>query len=220
MAPLTLGLVTFLAASSGPCFVSTDATPGWKQVVLPDEARALAAPEGVDQFRADEGLTIVDERSGVSLQGYSGGLGVTVFEFPLGAGGRSLDLRFAEPLRGAKVDVTASSELGAMSLLREQRVGGATLSLSWGQNDVSSVTVRVHDHLRRDPVLLGWKSVRHVPADRAGLSPAFTLRRSLYYRQPAGPVVPLCNAPEQVLTVRPDAPRANELPVPVTLKRL
>lgn len=212
--------VVLALGATGPCFVPNDATPGWKQVALPDDARALAAPEGVDQFRADDGVTVVDDRSGLYLAGHSDGLGVTQFDFPLGGGGRSLEVRFANSLRGAKVDVTAHGEFGAMALMREERVGASSLSLTWGQNEVQSVTVRVHGHLRKEPVLLGWRSVRRVAIERLPVSAAFRLRRSLYYRQPAGGPVTLCQDPGRELAVKPDAPGPAELPTPVSLKRL
>lgn len=208
-------------APVGPCYLATDSTPGWKHVTLPDDARSLSAPAEIDQFRSDEFVTIVDERKGVYLQGRSDRPGVTAFDLALGEGGRSLEVRFGSPLRGAKVDVTATSSSGTLALMREERVAGQTLFLSWGENDVQSVTVRVHDHLRKEPVLLGWKSVRRVRVEKLRASSGFQLKRSLYYRQPPGGAsVPLCHEPSVELSIAGELPGREELPMPVAIKRL
>jgi len=218
MALLTL---TWLVLAAGtPCYTATDASPGWKQVTLPPGAEQLSAPEGIDQFRADEPLRIVESRSGLYLLGHTDGLGVTGFEFNLGEGARSLDVRFNGSLRGAKVDVIASGAFGEMSLLQEQRVGGSSLSLSWGMNDVRWVKVRVHEHLRKEPVLDGWTSVRVVSVDQLPVSAAFRLKHSLYYLQPSGAPVSLCVEPARELTVHPASPRGTDLPTPVLLRRI
>ena len=130
------------------CFAPNDAAPGWKQVALPDDARALAAPEGVAQFRSDEWVTVVDERSELFLSGAESFGGRTSFELTLGEGGRSLEVHFERPLRGAKVDVTAWGPMGAMTLMNEQRVGGATLALTWGANDVRVVFAQLANDVR------------------------------------------------------------------------
>ncbi len=217
MIALVLGVM--LTAAPGPCFYASDASPGWKHVTLPSEAYALVAPEDVDQFRSNEGVTIVDARTGVFLSGRDDGAGVTAFDFSLGEGGRSLDLTFTESLQGAKVDVSAFGEFGTMSLMREQRLGGAHLSLTWGQTQVQSVVVRVHHHLRKEPVLEGWRSVRRMTSAHLPTSEAFRLDRSLYYRQPAGPAVMLCHDPGRELKMRPNTVALNDRPMPVLLKK-
>lgn len=215
-----LATLAAMVVAAGPCFVATDASPGWKQVTLPEGAPALAADEGVPQFRPGEPVQVVDERTGLYLPGRDDGPGVTAFDFPLGAGARTLELHFAEALRGAKVDVTASGELGSMALLREQRVGGADLVLALGDNDVRAATVRVHHHLRRQPVLLGYRAVRRVAVSELRVSPAMQLPRSLYYRQPPGPAVTLCQDAGRALTLAPSSVGPGELPVPVVVRRL
>ena len=214
---LSIGLTLLLNA--GPCFYASDSTPGWKHVTLPSEAYALGAPDDIDQFRSNEAVTIVDSRSGVFLAGRDDGAGVTAFDFSLGDGGRSLDVVFTAPLQGAKVDVSAYGEFGWMSLMRDQRFGGSRLALTWGQSHVSSVVVRVHHHLRREPVLEGWSSVRRLPSSQLQTSEAFRLDRSLYYRQPAGPAVLLCQDPDRELKLRPDAVGPKDRPMPVLLKK-
>ena len=214
MGPL---LAVLLAAA--PCYRPNDVSPGWKQVALPDDARSLAATGNVDQFRSDAWVTLVDERTEQYLAGENVFGGRTSFDFALGEGGHSLEVRFERPLRGAKVDVTASGPNGAMTLMHEQRVGGDTLSLTWGVTDVRSVTVRVHEHLRAGPVVRAFKRVRRVPASTLSDSPAFHLPRSLYYLQPLGPPVLLCEDPGAEPTVRLGAPARGTQPMPVSLTR-
>ena len=206
--------------TAAPCYLPNDASPGWKQVALPDDARSLSAPAHVDQFRSDAWVTIVDERSEQYRAGEHVFGGRTSFDFPLGEGGQSLEVRFERPLRGAKVDVTAWGPEGTMTLMHEQRVGGEKLSLTWGVTDVRSVTVRVHEHLRESPVVRGYRGVRRVPASTLNDSPAFQLPRSLYYLQPLGPAVTLCEDPGAQATVHPGAPPRGAQPTPVSLRRL
>lgn len=215
-----MALLVAMWLAAAPCFTPNDATPGWKQVALPDEARSLAAPVGVEQFRSDEWVTVVDERSELFLAGEHRAPGRTSFDFALGEGGRSLEVHFERPLRGAKVDVTAWGPVGTMTLMHEERVGGATLALAWGLNDVREVTVRVHDHLRQAPVVRRLRTVRRLAATALHESPAFKLTHSLYYRQPVGPAVTLCEEPARELTLPPGAPPREALPTPVSLRRL
>lgn len=219
MNAILLGLTFVLHAAPGPCFFASDATPGWKHVTLPFDAYALAAPDEVDQFRSNERVTIVDARSGVFLSGRDSGAGAISFDFNLGEGGQSLDVEFTESLQGAKVDVSAYGEFGSMTLMREQRISGPRLALTWGQTEVHSVVVRVHHHLRKEPVLSGWRSIRKLQSARLQTSEAFRLERSLYYRQPAGPAVMLCNDPGRELKVRPEAVGLKDRPMPVLLKK-
>ena len=215
MAPLLAVLLT-----AAPCYQPNDATPGWKQVALPDDARSLAASGTVDQFRSEAWVTVVDDRSEQYLAGEHVFGGLTTFDFALGEGGQSLELHFERPLRGAKVDVSAWGPAGTMTLMHEQRVGGDKLSLTWSVNDVRSVTVRVHEHLRESPVVSAFKSVRRVPASTLSDSPAFKLPRSLYYLQPLGPAVLLCEDPGAEPTVHPGAPPPRTQPVPVSLRQV
>jgi len=205
--------------TAAPCYQPNDATPGWKQVALPDDARSLSAQGNVDQFRSDAWVTIVDERGDQYLSGEHV-VGRTSFDFPMGEGGASLEVRFQRPLRGAKVDVTAWGPAGTMTLMHEQRVGGDTLALTWGVTDVRSVTVRVHEHLRESPVVRGYRKVRRVPSATVSDSPAFRLPRSLYYLQPLGPAVTLCEDPGAEPTLHPQGPPRGAQPTPVSLRRV
>ena len=218
MTIVLVGLALMIHAAAPRCFVANDASPGWKQVTLPSDAVGLAAPDDVDQFRSNEPVTLFESRSSVYLTGRDDGVGVTAFDFHLGDGGRSLEVTFSEPLRGAKVDVTATSDRGWMSLMEERRQGGSKLTLSWGENNVTRVTVRVHQHLRKPPVLYAWHSVRRLPIAKLSMSEAFRLERSLYYRQPVGPPVLLCNDPGRELRLRTEVELFNERPLPVVLR--
>jgi hypothetical protein len=216
MSALAFGMILVGAA---PCFTATDASPGWKQAILPEDALSLAAPEGIDQLRSGEEVTVVDERSGLYLVGRDEGPGRIAFDFSIQPGGRSLEVTFTEGLKGAKVDVVANGDAGSMSLMHEERIGSSRLNLSWGQTQVHSVTVRVHNHLRKDPVLEGWRSVRRVPLSKLQVSEAFQLERSLYYRQPPGAAVLLCNEPGRELRIAPEAIGPRSRPTPVALVR-
>jgi len=207
-----------IGLAQAPCFTASDASPGWKQVTLSEELRGLAAPEGIEQFRPEQPVTITESRSGLYLLGIDDGVGVSAFGFKLEEGARSVEVRFTQPLRGAKVDVDAEGEFGRMSLLREERVGGTTLPLLWGMREVKKVVVRVHQHLRKTPIVDGFTSVRSVRIEQLGVSAAFRLKGSLYYLQPVGEPVPLCVAPTRTMGVRPGSPGREDEPTPVLLK--
>ena len=66
----------------------------------------------------------------------------------------------------------------------------------------------------------GWKSVRRIPPEKLRTSTAFYLKRSLYYRQLAGGAVPLCHEPSRELSIARELPGREELPMPVTVRRL
>jgi len=214
-----MGALLSVLLAAGPCYLPEDASAGWKQVALPDDARALAPPAGVPWFRSGEGATVVDSRSELYLAGAAASPGQTRFDFAVGPGGRALDVEFQQSLRGAKVDVTAWGPAGTLTLLREERVGGAALALRWGENDVEGVTVRVHQHLREAPVVRGFRAVRRVPAAALHPSAAFKLARSLYYRQPPGPKVTLCQEAGSEASLPAGALGPEEVPVPVSLVR-
>src|SRR4051794_8949565 len=139
-----LVLMVALAAEA-QCFVPRETSPGWKQVALPPDGPALAAPEGVEQFRSDELVEVVDDRPGAYLAGTAHYTGRTEFSFTPPNGACVLEASFKEPLRGAKVDVSGWGSGGTISLMREDRVAGRTVRVNWGDNGVRSVTVVVHD---------------------------------------------------------------------------
>lgn len=209
-----------LTLAAGACFRPTDATPGWKQVALPPEAPALSAPAGVPQFRPGEPVTVTGAHPGAARASEGHRPGSTVFAFPVGPGAHELTVRFAHPLRGAAVDVDAWGPQGALPLWRAERVPGDALALRWGDAEVREVQVRVHQHLREPPVVRGWESVRVLPGEALVASAAFRLPRSLYYLQPRGPAVLLCDDPGRGLGVpEGEVPPEAATPVPVSLER-
>ena len=203
MTPL---LAMLLAAA--PCYFPVDGSPGWKQVSLPPDAPALAAPPDVAQFRTESTVELLDDHPQVYLTASRVGWGRSQFELTPGTGACTLDLELTAPLRGAKVDVSAWGSDGTMTLMHEERVAGPALHLSWGESGVRTVWVVIHDHLREEPVIAHWRSACTVDAARLPVSDAFRLGRSLYYHQPVGGRVPLCQSPETVLRMR-----TRELPV-------
>jgi hypothetical protein len=214
-----LVMVALLAAPDTMCFFPRDPEPGWKVVTVPPEAPALAAPDGVDQFRPGDTVELLSDHPGVLLSGAQYHAGRTDFEVKPGEGACQLALTFAHSLRGAKVDVTAWTDNGTTILKREDHVPGASLQLAWGDIGVHSVYVTVHNHLRETPVLEGWSSVCRIDAGKLPVSESFRLGRSLYYYQPRGPRVVLCNRPEAVLRVRAASLPAGGPPVVTALSR-
>ena len=59
------------------CFTPSDARPGWKRALIPDDAPRLAAPDGIDQYRSAEAYQTVNEYPMASLQGWTGRVGKT-----------------------------------------------------------------------------------------------------------------------------------------------
>jgi hypothetical protein len=116
-------------AEAGPCYLPADQTPGWKLVALPPSAPALAAPEGVEQFRSDEPVWLAD----ADLRHYEGAsdvrAGKRTFELALPPGTRRVELEFRQPLRGAKVDVEGLFGVRSYPLVTERRVPGPVLDV-------------------------------------------------------------------------------------------
>ncbi|MBL8954097.1 MAG: hypothetical protein JNK82_25195 [Myxococcaceae bacterium] len=215
----SLAFVMTVLSADPACFVPRDATPGWKQVTLPANAPALAAPEGVPQFRSGQDVEVVDVHPGLWLSGSHYSPGLTRFTLKPGDGACSLSVVFKERLRGAKVDVEAWGPGGNMTLVHEERVAGTKLEVGWGNPGVREVYVTVHDHLRDAPVLQEWSSRCVVNASSLPVSDAYRLRGSLYYLQPAqNVVVPLCNKPEVHMRVYAGQLPGNELPTAVSVK--
>lgn len=214
----TLVLLLAAGAPAGPCFVPVDQSAGWKQVVLPDNAPALAAPEGIDQFRAYEPARVVDTDAWL-YAGAQAELGRMELRFRMPKGSERLELDFLEPLRGAKVDVTAYAGDRELPLMRERRVPGASLAVDWSIPDVDTVKVSVHYHLRPQPVARSWRVTRQVVlAADPDVPAAFKLGKSLYYRQPEGQRVELCQAPERPLAVDLKRLEPKAMPVPVNVR--
>lgn len=193
MTPLLLLLLT--ADPTGRCFSPADARPGWKQVSLPPDAPALAAEGGIEQFRVGEPVVVHERHPDAMLSGYEH-FGRTSFTLSPRAGACVLDLEFAAPLRGAKVDVLAYGPFSSdKTLLCEKRQPGSKLSVRWGDDHITRVDIVVHDHARESPVLARWETHCTHSAAQLPLSDAFHVGGSLYYLQPPGPPVRLCHDP-------------------------
>lgn len=212
-------LMAVLSAEPQTCFWPVDGSPGWKQVSLPREAEALAAPDGVDQFRSDETVEVVDDHPQVFLAGSQHFGGKTAFELTPGNGACRLEVQFKAALRGAKVDVSAWGSNGSMALKREERVAGSSLSASWGDVGVRAISVQVHDHMRDEPVVASWRTSCQLPANRLPVGDAFRLGRSLYYYQPSGARVALCQRPGAVMRVKGNNLPGQTLPASTAMNR-
>ncbi|WP_164007156.1 hypothetical protein [Pyxidicoccus trucidator] len=195
--------VLLAIAPAGTCWQPSDQTAGWKRVELPTEAPALAAAEDVDQFRVGEPVQLLESnpRAYVGATKPKPGRMAYTFRFP--AGTSRLEVSFLEPLRGAKVDATASAEARTFPLLSERRQAGETLVLDWNAADVDGVVVEVHHHLRERPVVRSWRTGRSVwPEREASVPAAFKAPRALYFLHPGGGrYLTLCQSPGRALTL-------------------
>ena len=187
------------AAPTGPCYVPSDQTAGWKRVELPAEAPALAAPEGLEQFRAGERallsqLDLPDTYLGATEQRF----GRMAYAFQLPKGTFRMQVDFLDSLDGAKVDATAYVGGRAYPLLSERRQSGKELRLEWNVVGVDRLVVEVHRHLREKPVVLHWRVDREVfPSLELPATSAFQVTRSLYFQHPGGRRIELCDTPGQ-----------------------
>jgi hypothetical protein len=192
--------ITLLVAgcSPGTCFLPSDDSPGWKRVALPAAAPDLAAPEGIEQIRGGEPAIVWTDEVPVASAWISGGH--AFYEFAVRPDQRALEIVFAEPLDGARV---------ASSFTGERRVRGRRVLLAW-QAPVERVSLDIHKHLRQTPVVHTARAGS--PAVVAGTQPGV-----LYYKQPRGSRVTLCEAPERTLTVGGDV--TPDVARPVSLRR-
>jgi hypothetical protein len=81
--------------------------------------------------------------------------GLIAFRIPLPAGtvdGDSVELRFREPLDGARVEAFGQGPRTSATLLRK-RVGGDTVVVPLAPGRVDAVDVRVHRNLRPPPIV-------------------------------------------------------------------
>ncbi|WP_338869079.1 hypothetical protein [Myxococcus stipitatus] len=210
---------TLLSQSApGPCWTHEDSSPGWKRVALPDKGASLVAPHDVDQFRAGEPVSLRESNPRTYVSGTATKLGRMAFTFQFPPSTRRLEIGFLESLRGAQVDATAYVGLRALPLLDEKRIPGRELSLEWGNEDVTSVVVEVHHHLRERPVVSSWWTTRSAwPEQDTSLDASFKTPRSLYFFHPGGGrVLHLCHRPGVFLKMS-RWPRAEDRPTSVSL---
>lgn len=219
MSPLA-ALVMLLAAGSpgGSCFVPSDQTAGWKRVVLPAGAPALAAPADVDQFRSGEPALLFEQDASAYTGADSEHPGRMAYRFRVPRDARRLELGFLEDLHGAKVDAVAYAGGRSFPLLDERRLAGTQLALDWTMEGVDHVVVSVHHHLREKPVVREWRVGRRLePGEAPAMPQSFRAPRSLYFRHPGGRRLELCDAPGRELRLSrwPESANATE----VTLRR-
>lgn len=215
MTPLATLLLWLASGTPGDtCFVPSDQTAGWKRVVLPEEAPALAAPADVDQFRSGEPAFLFEEDASAYLGANEGHPGRTSYDFRVPRDARRLELGFLGDLRGAKVDAVAHAGGRAFPLLDEKRLAGTQLAVEWRMADVDHVVVSVHHHLREKPVVRTWRVGRLLkPGEDSAMPEAFRAPRSLYFLHPGGRRLELCDAPGRrlQLTRWPEGHTATEV---------
>lgn len=187
------------AVPTGPCYVPSDQTAGWKRVELPAEAPALAAPEGLEQFRAGEPALLSQVDPPDTYRGaHERQLGRMVYAFQVPKGTVRMEVSFLDSLNGAKVDATAYVGGRAYPLLSERRQFGKELALDWSVVGVDSLVLEVHRHLREKPVVRHWQVDREVvPSQELPADSGFKGTRSLYFRHPGGRRIELCDTPGQ-----------------------
>lgn len=188
--------------------------------VISDEAPALSAPQGVEQFRSDEAALLIE----TAPQAYVGAVrrqpGRMTYTFRVPQGAARLEVDFVESLRGAKVDASAYAGYRSFPLLDEKRVGGAVLALDWSMEGVDSVVIEVHDHFREKPVVRQWRVARKVwPTREASVPAGFRAARSLYFFHPGGQRIELCHAPDRRMVLRRWPGEGTPAPVSLTRTR-
>ena len=205
MGPLLSMAGALLLATTPPvtCYVPSDQTVGWKQVALPSEAPALAAPADLDQFRTGERALLSEEDPrNVYLGASKQNFGRMAYTFRLPRGTSQVELGFLDSLNGAKVDATVYVGPRAYPLLSERRQAGQLLALSWGVADVDGLVVEVHHHLREVPAVLHWRLYRQVvPSQEASVPASFQVARTLYFWHPGGRRIQLCDTPGQPMAL-------------------
>ena len=126
---MNLSILLWLLALSAPaphCFVPSDQTAGWKRVVLPADAPALAAPEGVDQFRSGEQVLLVEQDPRAFMMATKESPGTMTYSFVIPSDARRLEVTFYEDLDGAKVDAVGyEGGTYPLQLLSERQIGRA-----------------------------------------------------------------------------------------------
>ena len=195
----TMAIILLTAGcSQGTCFTPSDSAPGWKRVAIPDSTPELAAPDGVEQIRGGEPAIVWTDE--VPLAYSSTSAGHAYYEFEVRPDQRALEVVFVTPLDGARV---------VPSVGGERRVRGRRVLVTW-QAPVGRVSLDIHRHLRETPVVriahAGSPSI--VAGTRAGV---------LYYKQPRGSNITLCEAPERMLAAGGDV--AVDAARPVSLRR-
>lgn len=190
-----------LAIVLAQCFVLEDPTPGWKQVTLPADAPQLAAPEGYEQFRSGDPVTMTHDLEAIFRSTWKSSPGKHEFEFTLPPGARTLTVQFAQPLYGAKVDAVLEGHRGRMAVLNEKRIEGDRLELAVALPDASTARLSVHSHLRGAPTLSFAEVQRVIMPNQSPDVPAqFALARSLFVLKGPGPLT-LCQRPGQSLRI-------------------
>lgn len=218
MSALLSVLVAAAVGAGELCYVPAEQTAGWKRVDLPEEVPGLAAPADLDQFRSGEPAWLVEQNPKGYLGATDQGRGRMDYLFLVPADTKRLVVAFVAPLRGAKVDASASGGGRMFPLWDERRVAENEVTLEWDLPGVEHVVIRVHHHLRPVPVVARWRTARWVDlASDTSVPAAFRVTRSLYFRHPGGRTVELCDLPGQPPSV--DRARLQGAAVTATLRR-
>jgi hypothetical protein len=184
--------------------------------VVPEEFPSLAAPEEISQFRSGEPAIVLTEARGI-YRCYAGrelphlvrptGLECRVEIRDKAA--RYLEIEFAEPLQHAQIEVLGHRE-GAEPSILEARQRANRVDVTWSEPDLSWIEVRVRRHIHAAPMIQRIRTGQSTIVDRALWASSFRATssggatfapRTLYYLQPAGRTIQLCEAHTRVLSV-------------------
>lgn len=178
------------------CFTVDGAKPGWNEIAVPPDVPQLAAFEA-DQFRVGETALVTHDVSQVLRHASKSGVGKFVVEASLPPGARSVTVRFAQPLDGAKVDAVLEGPRGRVAVLDEKRIATSEVTVRVTLPDANRFVLTVHHHLRSAPSLESLDVEQlTVPTLEGVTSPPGTL----FVYDPGGPLT-LCNRPGVPLTV-------------------
>jgi len=208
-----------LAGCGAACWTPTDDTPGWKRVELPADAPSLAAPSNVEQLRPDApALVWSAPRSDVpSVPSGPGSASLSIAVPDDGA--QAMELELAQSIDGARVEIDGERVRADPLPLVRRRVTGNTLHVDWDDPEIERLRVTIHHHLRPAPVVRQARTAQRLTLSERHAAPlGFRRRGSLYYLQPEGRPLLLCNAPARTPSVNA-ASLAGE-PRDTTLRRL
>jgi hypothetical protein len=220
-ATVTMGVLACKPAQADCYRPAGPQAMGWKRVALPADAPALAADSDIAQLRTGEPAWLTEpwHYEGAFLDRQH--VGKTEYSFSLTPSTRGeFQLYFVESLAGSKVDVWAYTNSGTLWLWKERRIGDNEVQVRWDGPRVATVVVRVHHHLRGEPPVQRFRLIREMqPVEQSWLPSEFRVPRSLYYYQPAGRELTLCDAQGRQLTVEQELIAKAGAPQATTVRR-
>lgn len=136
------------------------ASPGChdRRLLGPFEGRAAPATEPMDWIAVDSANLEAQQRRRPGSVSYRLQLPDRSARPEL----RQVELRFLQPLDGAKVDARATGPRQALTVLEGKRVAGETVTIPLGSLEVDEVELVVHHHQRPLPLVRAVRLGRSV----------------------------------------------------------